>query len=74
MSLIAEIEKLETNIFDSLYTAYKCIEKHDRDNAKAYIATVEILNEEYKDITKMHFVKKEVILDLYERLWRASNA
>ena len=74
MSLISEIEKLETNMFDSIFAAYNAIEKNDRDNAKAYIATLEILNEEYKDITKINFVKPEVVLDLYERLWRKSNA
>ena len=61
-------------MFDSIFAAYNAIEKNDRDNAKAYIATLEILNEEYKDITKINFVKPEVVLDLYERLWRKSNA
>ena len=74
MSLIAEIEKLENNMFDSIYAAHMCIDKNDRENAEAYIATVEFLNQEYKEITKTDFVKSEVVLDLYERLWRKANA
>ena len=44
MKLSEEIEILEKNMFDSIHGAYVSIEKNKRDDAKAYIATVEILN------------------------------
>lgn len=74
MKLSDEIEILEKNMFDSVHGALVGIERNKLDEAKAYIATVEILNSEYKDITKVDFVKQSTIIDLYERLWRKSNA
>ena len=74
MGLYDEIHQLEVNIFNSLDAAYKAIQVRKRDDAKAYIATVEVLNEEYKQLTHIDFVSEKTRLDLYERLWRHSNA
>lgn len=74
MSLMKEIQQLENNIFNTLEAAYKAIRDNDLNSAKSYIAAVELLNEEYKDLTRVDFVRQSVILDLYERLWSKSNA
>ena len=74
MSLMKEVQQLEVNMFNTLEAAHKAITNKDLHNAKTYIATVELLNEEYKDLTKIDFVRDSVILDLYERLWSKSNA
>ena len=74
MATYTEVHNLEINIFNSLEAAYKAINVRDRDNAKAYIVSVEVLNEEYKEITQQDFVKPENILKLYEKLWEVSNA
>jgi hypothetical protein len=73
MSLYEEIHELEHQMFDSVEAAYKSIANKKRDDAKAFIAAVEILNSEYKEITKVDFVKQSVILDLYEKLWRCNG-
>lgn len=74
MATYDEVHNLEVNIFNSIEAAYKAISVRDRDNAKAYIASVEVLNEEYKEITQIDCVKPENILRLYEKLWEVSNA
>jgi hypothetical protein len=74
VGLIKEIQQLENNMFNTLEAAHKAIVNKDLHNAKTYIATVELLNEEYKDLTKIDFVRESVIIDLYERLWSKSNA
>ena len=74
MSLMNEVQQLENNMFNTLEAAYKAIRDNDLNSAKSYIAAVELLNEEYKDLTRVDFVRQSVILDLYERLWSKSNA
>lgn len=74
MATYDEVHNLEVNIFNSIEAAYKAISRRDRDNAKAYIASVEVLNEEYKEITQIDYVTSANILRLYEKLWEVSNA
>lgn len=73
MSLYGQIKELEADMFDGVHRAYKAIDSRNRDNAKAFIAALEVMNEEYKELTKIDYVNQKTILDLYERLWSMSN-
>lgn len=69
MSLMKEVQQLETELFNALEAAYRALEVNDFDKAKTFMATTEILNEDYKEITYVDFVSAKTILTFYERLW-----
>lgn len=73
MELSKKVEKLEIDMFEVLTKAHQAIQSRDRESAKYFIASIEVMNDEYYDITEVEFIKESVVLDLYERLWRTSN-
>ena len=73
MELVKKVEKLEHDMFDTLVNAYKAIESRDKDAITYYIASLEVMTDDYYDITETHYISEETILDLYERFWRIKN-
>lgn len=74
MSLIKEIQTLESDIFKLVEAAYAAISINEYQVAKLHLTALEDRNKEYKEITQMDCVKPERILDMYERLWEKQNA
>ncbi len=69
MGLYKEIKHLEDQMFNTLDAAYKALEYRQIDKFKLYLATLEMLNEDYKSVTQVDFITKERIQSLYEKMW-----
>lgn len=69
MGLYKEIKHLEDQMFNTLDAAYKALEYRQIDKYKLYLATLEMLNDDYRSITHVDFITKERIVSLYEKMW-----
>jgi hypothetical protein len=69
MGMYKEISHLEDQIFNTLDAAYKAFQYRQIDKYKLYLATLEMLNEDYKSITKVDFITQERIMNMYAKMW-----
>lgn len=69
MGMYKEIKHLEDQMFNTLDAAYKAFEYRQIDKYKLYLATLEMLNGDYKSITHVDFITQERIMSLYSKMW-----
>lgn len=73
MSMSANIKKLEERIFNLMVENSKEMLIMNKEKVRSVLITIKKLNEEYKEITKMDFVKKEYFDNEYSKLQREAK-
>lgn len=69
MSIYDDIQALEAKMLDLTYEVHQDILLMKKEKAKVKLASLEILNSEYFDMTKTHYIKKDYINTQYERIF-----
>lgn len=69
MSMFKKIQEIESDIFDVLHDLHVCLQYKNASDYKMNLQLLDILNEEYKDITTEYYIKPEKVLDYHSRQW-----
>lgn len=69
MGKVKELYKLEDMIFQTMEGLYQAYDYKQKDKYKIALASLEILNEEYKQLTGKLFIEQTRITGYYTKMW-----
>lgn len=69
MGKIKELYQLEDMIFQTMEGLYQAFDYGQKDKYKLALSSLELLNNEYKELTGRLFLDEVRILNYYKKMW-----
>jgi hypothetical protein len=69
MSMLKQVQLLESDMFETIHDLLKAFHSKNSGDYTTFLAILENLNDEYKDLTGQYYIEQTRIISYHEKRW-----